>query len=153
MLGRAAAEVERQVAALDDGPQRQLKIAARPLEDVPRSARAPVEFAQAGTCAPLAVVQYLARRGAQRRGAHAFGERAHPQGTDGICRELCAQIGATLVRLSHPAGQPLDGGLVEDLRVDHHTLFGERVAVGRHRARPSRPHVGVMRPAGREADE
>jgi len=153
VLAGAAREVEHELVAPDRRGQAQLEIALARLEQVGRLPRAVLERGKAGARAPLGVVEDGVGRRAQRPGADPARELAQAARPGAVGGELGPQVGAALGGLAHAPGQLVDRRVVQRPRRDDHALLLEGRRVGGHR--PGRPpaHVGVVRPAGGEAEQ
>ena len=155
MLGGAAAEVEQQPLAVDAsraGAARDRRRAprARPRRAARRRAAPP------GTRACAARSSRAPRRspraGARRRGARrARASRSAPVRLAASCARRSARRSC---RLAHARDELLDRRARSSGRGrDHDALLRQRAAVGRHRAGHAPADVGVVRAAGREADQ
>ena len=89
----------------------------------------------------------------------ALHELLHARSSCAAGGELGAEIGAALVRVSHPAREVSQQLAVESAlrhqpgRRDHHALLLERARVGGHAARELAADVGVVGAAGGEAGQ
>ena len=153
VLRRAAGEVEHELVPADLGAQPQLEVALARLEHVDRLADAVVHPLELRPRPPLGVVEHRLGRLGQPAGAEPLGQLGEPPRARRVRRQLRAQVGAPLLGLAHPLGQLVDEPRGQGLGRDDHALLLERRRVGRHRARDATAHVGVVRPAGGEADQ
>ena len=143
MLGRAAGEVEQQLARR----RRPRAGAARGRPPAPRARPwrgrvASGELGQAGTRAPLGVVEHRVGGLAQALGAEAVRELGQAQRAGAVGGELGAQVRAPLGRLAHARDELVDRVLVQRPRARSRRppprACGCRRASIRARARPRR---------------
>ena len=146
-------EVEPQRLALDRRGQLDLQVALAGLEHILGGHLAVGQFAEARAGAPLGVIQHRRERLLEQVRLDALVQLTQPPCTHASGGELRAQVGPALIGLAHLPGQLRDSVVVEDPRLDHHALVGQRAAVSGHRARSRAAHVGVVGPVGSECDQ